>query len=223
MSRIPPEIAPPVDSVHVDNRFLCAKYDTTSWFYDILDYPWERQYRKWRPGLLSDVHGEVLEAGVGTGRNLNFYNADVNLLGIDLCPGMLEKARKRSSSAVCRVELRLEDATVMSSIPSGYFDWLISTFMCCVMPLHLQPIAIAQFERVLKPGGRFRLLEMVYSKDPRLRKRQDLFAPFVEKVYGARFDRDTLAHVKESTKLRVTNTHFLKKDVYQVIEGERTG
>ncbi len=49
------------------------RYDVTAWFYDILDYPWELQYRKWRSGLLEDVSGEVLEAGVGTGRNLKYY------------------------------------------------------------------------------------------------------------------------------------------------------
>jgi hypothetical protein len=31
----------------------------------MLDYPWERQYRHWRPRLVGDLHGEVLEAGVG--------------------------------------------------------------------------------------------------------------------------------------------------------------
>jgi hypothetical protein len=28
-----------------------ARYGITAWFYDILDYPWELQYRKWRPGI----------------------------------------------------------------------------------------------------------------------------------------------------------------------------
>jgi hypothetical protein len=31
-------------------------------FNDILDYPWERQYRHWRPQLVGDVRGAVLEA-----------------------------------------------------------------------------------------------------------------------------------------------------------------
>jgi len=74
---------------------------------------------------------------------------------------------------------------------------------------------------VLKLGGRFRLLEMVYSKNRKIRKRQDFFAPFVEKVYGARFDRNTLRHLEQSSKLKVTNTSFLKDDVYLLIEGIR--
>ena len=89
------------------------------------------------------------------------------------------------------------------------------------MPDRLHPLAIKQFERVLKPGGRFRLLEMVYSKDPKLKKRQILFTPFVEKVFGARFDRHTKEHIENSQKLKITNTSFIKQDIYLIIEGLR--
>jgi hypothetical protein len=60
---------------------------------------------------------------------------------------------------------------------------------------------------------------MVYSKIPKYRRRQDFFAPLVEKIYGARFDRNTLENLQESSKLKITNTYFLKRDIYQVIEG----
>jgi hypothetical protein len=56
-----------------ERRSLQLKYDITAWFYDILDYTWEREYRHWRPQLVGDVRGDVLEAVVGTGRNLNDY------------------------------------------------------------------------------------------------------------------------------------------------------
>ena len=200
-------------------RLLQLKYDMTAWFYDILDYPWERQYRHWRPQLLGDIHGEVLEAGVGTGRNLKYYNSDVNLIAIDLCKAMVERAMKRGRSAVCLLECLQEDATKMTSISSNHFDWIISMFLCCVLPYDLQVLAIRQFERILKPGGKFRLLEMVYSKLPKYRRRQVFFAPFVEKVYGARFDRNTLENLQKCSRLRITNTYFLKRDIYQVIEG----
>jgi len=202
-----------------ERRSLQLKYEITAWFYDILDYPWERQYRHWRPQLVEDIHGEVLEAGVGTGRNLKYYNSDVNLTAIDLCKTMVKKAKKRGKSAVCTLDCRHEDATKMTSICSNHFDWIISGFLCCVLPYNLQFLAIKQFERVLKPGGKFRLLEMVYSKIPKYRRRQNFFAPFVEKIYGARFDRNTLENLQKFSKLRVTNTYFLKKDIYQVIEG----
>lgn len=211
----------PAAPIHHDNLMLQAKYELTAWFYDLLDYPWERQYRSWRPILLRDVQGEVLEAGVGSGRNLEHYPADVNLLGIDICRQMLVRAMKRARAALCKVDLRQEDATLMQSVPSAQYDWIISTFLCCVMPDHLQPLAVEQFERVLKPGGRFRLLEMLYSRNPRDRRRQERLTRFVEKIYGARFDRDTLGHIERSRCLNITRTFFLKKDIYLVIEGYR--
>jgi ubiquinone/menaquinone biosynthesis C-methylase UbiE len=214
-------MASPILSIHEDNHFLMAKYNLTAWFYDILDYPWERQYRNWRPILLKDVRGEVLEAGVGTGRNLEHYRADVSLIGIDISPAMLRKAMKRGKAARFNYELRQEDATIMASIPSNHFDWIVSLYLCCVMPDHLQPLAIKQFERVLKPGGRFRLLDMIYSRDPKLRRRQEYFSRFIQKVYGARFDRNTLGYLENSEKLRITNTRFIKKDVYLIIEGHK--
>ena len=203
------------------NFFLQKKYNITATFYDFLDYPWERVYKKWRPTLIGDLRGKILEAGVGTGRNLEFYHENVELTGIELSKKMLGKAEKRKTKARCKVSLVHEDATVMQSIDSNQFDWIISTFMCCVMPDEIQKLAIEQFGRVLKPGGRLRLLEIVYSKNEKIRRRQELFAPFVEKVYGARFDRNTLRYIKQSSNLQVTNTTFLKDDTYLLIEGVR--
>ncbi len=206
---------------HETNLLLQAKYNITACFYDLLDYPWERLYQKWRPGLVGDMRGKVLEAGVGTGRNLEFYHRDVELVGIDLSKPMLRRAKKRISKSNCRVQLVNEDATIMQSMPSGEFDWLFSSFMCCVMPDEIQQLAIRQFSRILKPGGRFRVLEIVFSKNRRLRKRQKLFAPFVEAVYGARFDRHTLDYIEQSPQLKITRTSFLKDDTYLLVEGVR--
>ncbi len=206
---------------HGKNLFLQSKYNVTALFYDILDYPWERIYRKWRPSLVGDLRGKVLEAGVGTGRNLEFYHEDVDLLGIELSKQMLNKAEKRIKNARCKVRLINEDATVMQSIDSNQFDWVFSTFMCCVMPDEIQNLALEQFGRVLKQGGQFRLLEIVYSKNKKIKKRQELFAPFVEKVYGARFDRNTLRYIEQSPNLKVEKTSFLKDDTYLLIEGIR--
>lgn len=203
------------------NELLQKKYNITAFFYDILDYPWERRYRKWRPTLVGDLRGKVLEAGVGTGRNLPFYHPQAEVLGIELSEHMLHKAEKRKRKSCCEIELINEDATVMSSVPSAQFDWVFSTFMCCVMPDEIQTLAIEQFARVLKPGGRFRLLELVYSQNEKIRKKQEKFAPIVEKVYGARFDRNTLQHINRSKGLEVTHTSFLKDDTYLLIEGVR--
>lgn len=208
-------------NLHKGNKENLKKYTITSWFYDILDFPWELQYKKWRPVLVGDMRGNVLEAGVGTGRNLRYYHSSIKLTALDLCPAMLKRAMKRKKQASCCVDLIQEDACQMHKIPSGAYDWVIATFLCCVLPEELQPIVIQQIERVLKPHGKFRLLEMIYSKNPAIKKKQDFFAPFVQKVYGARFDRNTLMHLENADKLIVTDKRYLKHDVYLLIEGRR--
>jgi len=213
----------PAETLLEENRRNRDRYGITAWFYDLLDSPWEMQYRKWRPKLVGDLHGEVLEAGVGTGRNLRYYPSHVALTALDFSPAMLRHASRRRSGAACSVRLLEDDACTMTTIDSGRYDWVVATFLCCVLPAGLQTQAIAQFERVLKPGGKFRLLEMVYSKDPELRRRQDFFAPFVEKVYGARFDRDTHRHLLHHAGLKVTAQNFIKHDTYLLIEGEKIG
>jgi ubiquinone/menaquinone biosynthesis C-methylase UbiE len=209
-------------SMHELNVLNQKRYAVTAWFYDILDYPWERQYRKWRPELLKDVHGEALEAGVGTGRNLKYYPDDVNLTAMDFSPAMLQKASKRCAEALCTVKFVLEDVARMATVPSNAYDWVVAFFLCCVLPEDLQAQAISELARVLKPGGRFRLLEMKFSDDPGLRRRQNLFAPFVSKIYGAGFDRHTLMHVQSNENLKVTKTRYLKQDTYLLIEGVRS-
>jgi ubiquinone/menaquinone biosynthesis C-methylase UbiE len=209
------------ERLHELNRRNRNRYAITACFYDILDYYWEREYRTWRPGLLHELSGEVLEGGVGTGRNLPHYPAAVDLTAVDLSPAMLRRAKRRGRNATCTIHYVNEDVCAMTSIPSNHYDWVIAFFLCCVLPEELQSKAISEFARVLKPGGKFRFLEMQYSSSPDLRKRQNLFAPFVERVYGARFDRRTQHHVENNPLLRVTSTRYLKADTYLLIEGER--
>ena len=83
-----------IPNISKENISLQAKYRISSIFYDMLDYPWERQYKKWRPGLLNDVYGAVIEAGVGTGRNLRYYPSDAKVTGIDLSEDMLKNQPK---------------------------------------------------------------------------------------------------------------------------------
>jgi ubiquinone/menaquinone biosynthesis C-methylase UbiE len=202
-----------------ENLSLRAKYNITAMFYDVLDYPWERVYREWRPKLLGNLRGKILEAGVGTGRNFQHYHESVELTGVDLSDVMLRKATKKARKADCKINLLHDDASTMNLVKSNEYDWIVSTFLCCVMPDEFQPKALQQFSRVLKPGGKFKLLEMVYSKDKKIRRRQKFFTSFVEKVYGARFDRKTVQYLEESTELSITSKYFLKDDVYLLIEG----
>jgi ubiquinone/menaquinone biosynthesis C-methylase UbiE len=49
----------------------------------------EKTVSKWRKDLLSTFEGDILEIGVGTGKNLLYYSDKAT--AIDISPKMLEK------------------------------------------------------------------------------------------------------------------------------------
>ena len=230
VAKVMPSVASKDVMTMSEGRVLMRqKYNVMGRLYDLLDYPWEREYRTWRPALAGDMHGDVLDMGVGTGRNLAYFPPDARVSGIDLSDTMIAQAKKKCAvgggpaTACSVIRLSVCDATDMrGAISTASIDCVLATFIFCVLPEVMQTAAIAEIARVLRPGGTFRLLEMVYSQDSEHRRNQERWAPFVEWMYGAKFDRKTLQHVHAQPELEVTATRFLKGDVYLLIEGRRT-
>lgn len=129
--------------------------------YDKQIRPFERLLfdggRQW---ACSQARGEVLEIAVGTGRNLEHYQPDVALTGIELSPEMLEIARTRAAEVGRRADLRVGDAQALE-FPDDSFDSVVCTLGLCTIPD--DRAAVAEVKRVLRPGGRFLLLEHVRS------------------------------------------------------------
>jgi SAM-dependent methyltransferase len=73
------------------------RYQRIAPLYDLLDLPFERWlYRALRPLLFRGLQGRLLDAGIGTGRNCEFYPAEAIVSGIDTSPAMLERAQPLS-------------------------------------------------------------------------------------------------------------------------------
>jgi ubiquinone/menaquinone biosynthesis C-methylase UbiE len=210
------------------SSWLRFKYNMIAYVYDLFDYPWEvTVYRDMRHRFTADMQGSVMELGVGTGRNISHYESNVLLTAVDISSEMLSRAKQASSdkNVKCRdVVFMVADATQMDGlIVPGSMDWTLATFLFCVLPDEIQPLAVRSMHDALKTGGRFRIVELQYSAhNISVRNRQKWFAPFVEWIYGARFDRRTLEHVNKMTGLVVTNVSYLTEgDTHLLIEGER--
>src|SRR5437899_8828368 len=80
------------------------KYDREMNFFDRLLFAGAREW------VCAQATGEVLEIGIGTGRNLPHYRHDVRLTGVELSPAMLEIARARARKLGRDVDLRVGDA-----------------------------------------------------------------------------------------------------------------
>ena len=173
-----------------------ARYQRIAPFYDCMEGLAERRYHPWRRRLWSLVRGpEVLELGVGTGKNIPFYPPGLRIAAIDLTPGMLERAQRRAAASGAQVDMRWGDAQQLD-FPSGRFDEVVATFVFCSVP---DPtLGFAEAARVLKPGGRLLLLEHMRSASPLLGGLMDALNPLVVRMMGANINRRTVQNVQGS-------------------------
>lgn len=191
-------------------------YGPVAFFYDLLDLPFEyRRYRPLRRMLFEGVGGVVLDAGVGTGRNLPYYPPGCEVVAIDLSSSMLARAEKRKARLGVAVELRQMDVTA-TEFPDSRFDYVIATFLFCVLDDTLQLPALVELRRILKPDGEVRILEYSYSRDPLRRFVMRLWAPWVRLVYGATFDRHTERWV-EAAGLKLVEERFVCHDIIKLL------
>jgi ubiquinone/menaquinone biosynthesis C-methylase UbiE len=192
------------------------RYQRIAPLYDLLDLPFEyRRYRKLRPLLFEGMSGTILDAGVGTGRNFRFYPTAANIIGIDISPAMLARARQRLGQERAAIELREMDVTHLD-FPDQYFAGAVATFLFCVLPDELQTTALTEIKRVLKPGAILRLLEYTRPADPFRGAITRLWEPWVHWAYGASFDRNTEQYIP-GAGLRVIDSRFVVGDLIKMI------
>jgi phosphatidylethanolamine/phosphatidyl-N-methylethanolamine N-methyltransferase len=93
----------------------------------------------------------VLEVGVGTGLTLAGYPATSRVVGIDLSPDMLERARQRAAAMPERdISLHAMNAERMD-FPDGSFDCVTVPYVLSVTP-HPDRL-VQEIRRVCKPDG----------------------------------------------------------------------
>jgi ubiquinone/menaquinone biosynthesis C-methylase UbiE len=126
------------------------------WLYDPLMLVLEKTgLGRWREWLASDVRaGRVLDLGCGTGRDLPLFGPGAKAVGLDPSHSSLLKARGRAPAALL-VRGRAE------ALPfrDGVFDTVVSGLVFCSVAD--VPRGLAEVRRVLRPGGRLRMLEHV--------------------------------------------------------------
>lgn len=123
-----------------------------------------------RKDTLSEVTGEILEIGFGTGMNLPYYPENVRrITGVDVNIHIHSKAEKRLQSSHIKVDYYPISAEYLP-FPDHAFDTVVSTFtLCSINDIHR---ALSEIARVLKPNGRFFFAEHGLSPDYKVQKWQ---------------------------------------------------
>ena len=146
--------------------------------------------REW---VCSRARGKTLEIAVGTGRNLGFYDDDVELTGIEPSAEMLARARDRAAALGVPVDLRSGDAQSLD-FPDETFDTVTCTISLCSIPD--DAAAIGEVRRVLRRGGRFVAMEHVRSPSLPVRAVQRAIDPLTVRFEGDHVTREPLVHLR---------------------------
>ena len=133
----------------------------------------------YRQKLLSDVSGDVLEIGFGTGLNLPYYpDAVTSLTTVDPNAGMDAIAQKRIAESPIPVSTQTISGEQLP-MPDDRFDNVVCTWTLCSIPNVEQ--ALREAYRVLKPGGRFFFIEHGLSDERGIQRLQNWITP-VQKI-----------------------------------------
>lgn len=171
------------------------RYNRTSGIYDLYDRPMDLLggVRRRRQRMLASTRGEVLEIGVGTGRNLEFYPHDVHVTGIDVSTGMLQHAQEQATRATAEITLQVANVEQLP-FADNCFDTVVATCVFCSVD---DPVAgLREVVRVVKPEGQVLLLEHVRPDNAVLGPLFDLVSPITRRLLGFHVNRDTEDNIR---------------------------
>lgn len=173
------------------------RYNRIAPLYDLMEGFAERSsFGKWRKLLWGKVEGtNILEIGVGTGKNFPYYPKEAGITAIDFSEKMLERARKKAGQQGIKVNLLYMDAQDLR-FPDNTFDTVAATFVFCSVP---DPIrSLVEIKRVLKLGGKVVLLEHVLSENRVVARLMNIMNPLVVRIMGANVNRKTVENVSKA-------------------------
>jgi phosphatidylethanolamine/phosphatidyl-N-methylethanolamine N-methyltransferase len=151
-------------------------------------------FKSWRRKLWEKADGHhILEVGVGTGKNFDYYPKEARITAIDFSKKMLQQAAYKQSRKNITVELEWMDIQSLC-FASNSFDTVIGSFVFCSVPAPLK--GLKELYRVCKPGGRILLLEQVISSRPMLAGAMHLIDPAVVALAGAHINRATVKNIQ---------------------------
>jgi ubiquinone/menaquinone biosynthesis C-methylase UbiE len=148
-----------------------------------------RPFERYRPAVLEQARGKVLEVGFGTGLNLPFYpSAVTELTGVDPMVEVPAALRRRLDEA--RFPVNRYSSAVEAGLPfePETFDCAVVTWTLCSVA---DPVrGLEEVRRVLRPGAPLLFVEHGRSDDPRIvRWQQRLNGMWKVLACGCNLDR----------------------------------
>ena len=160
-----------------------------------------------KQALFSDIHGDILEIGAGTGPNLRYYPKDIHWIGIEPNPYMHSYLQAEAEKLGLNIDIHTGTAERLQ-FQDNSLDAVVSTLVLCSIP-NLSS-SLQEIRRVLKPGGRFFFLEHVAApQGTLLRNIQSSIKPIWKVLAdGCHPDRETWVAIENAGFESVDYQHF---------------
>lgn len=169
---------------------------------------------KQRQKIIPKASGDILEIGLGSGLNLEFYNpSKVNKIwGLEPSIEMQALAKKAQTKTKLKVNFLTMPAEALT-LEANSIDTIVLTYVLCTIPDVDK--ALLQMHRVLKPEGRILFSEHGLAPDKNVQCMQNVINPLWKKVSGG-------CHLNRNIPLLLRNAAFqLQEDNRMYIPGFR--
>ena len=142
-----------------------------------------KPFRKQRKKVIPSASGRVLEIGIGSGLNFNYYNKEnvSEVFAVEPDSILLEKAQQNAK--INNINLNVQQLKA-EELPfdNNSFDTIISTYTMCSIPGLSS--AMSEINRVMKPNGKLLFSEHGKSPDMNVFKWQKRMNGIQKRIAG---------------------------------------
>ena len=190
------------------------KWDSAASVFDLMGgFGPEKRWKPHKERLFSTMDGKILFLAVGTGLDIPCFPPGKEIIGIDISPKMLEKAKPRVAAYRGQMTARLMDVHDMD-FADGAFDQVYTSCTFCSVPDPI--VGLSALRRVLKPGGVLRMFEHTGSRVFPFNLMLEAINPLC-RTLGPEVNRDTVANVR-AAGFEVNKVVNIFLDVVKTIE-----
>jgi len=191
------------------------KYNRIARFYDLHSKLAERiWFTKWRNKFILPLKGKILEVGIGTGKNIGYYNKEAEVVGIDFSEKMLQIAKEKLvKSGKRNITLKQRDVENLK-FKDNSFDYVVTTCVFCSVPNPTK--GLEEIRRVLKPTGKLIMIEHVLSKNPVIALIEYVLNPITKLFMGVNINRNTKQNIIQTGMRIAEDRNLALLDVFKL-------
>jgi cyclopropane fatty-acyl-phospholipid synthase-like methyltransferase len=143
-----------------EGLYATSDVATLPWYTPNLDPDFERALKEYgRKGA------RILDLGTGPATQaMNLANRGFDVLGTDISPSAIKKAKASAKAAGLAIEFRVDDI-LRSKLAANLVDAIVDRGVFHVLPPEKRSVYVAAVHRILRPGG-WLFLKCFSDKEP---------------------------------------------------------